>query len=465
MIHKRANASVVRLFGVATGLITITGCQTYEPKPLDQTSHRQIWQERTPSGDEVGRFALSLYTPGSAKSTNFDPSDGLTVSEGNIIALVFNPELRLARLRARVVKAKAPYAGRWQDPIFNLNILKIAESIPDPWYVSSSLSLTLPVSGRLGAKKMLAAAEIIHELERIAEAEWNVLKRLRESWLSWSAKKLKINQIEAFIDKLDAVIESTKLLADSGELLKTEAVLFVIERESMRAKLEQLRSSLEEEVQNIRSLMGLSPKAPLVLIASLTVLNENPEDLLRLDRNPTLARFRSEYEVAERTLLVEVRKQYPDLTIGPQVENETRQSRIGFAGGIPLPILNSNKEGIMKARAERDLARAAFETAYERMAGQLAVLQARLNGIHIRQNTMEKTIVPMVDQQVVDAYQLLSLGERGSLVMLESLVRTCEIKLKLIDAQLEASITQNAINFLIGPINDATTAQNYNSLP
>jgi len=465
MILKQLTASVSCLFGAATGLVFITGCQTYEPKPLDLTSHRQHWYSRTTSDEDVRKFAMSLISIDSPRHTEFNPVDGLTLSEGEIVALVFNPDLRMARLRASVTQATAPFAGRWQDPNFNLNILKIAESIPDPWYISSSLSLTIPISGRLNSEKLLAASEVNAELERIAESEWNVLRNLREIWLSWSANQLKMEQTEAIIHELDAIVESTTLLAESGELLKTEAILFAIERETRRTELERIKADLAEEAQNIRSLLGLSPKAPLELQPSLSIQSTVSEAASIEDRNPTLSRLRSEYEVAERTLHREIRKQYPDLTVGPQMESDEGQSRIGFIGGIPLPILNSNRGGIAEARAERDLARAASETAYERITGHLAGLRTRLHGIHIRRASMETTIVPMVDQQLTDAYQLLELGEGSSLVMLESFVRAYEVKLKLIDTQLEDSQTQNAIHFLMGPSSNSTGTQNNNPIP
>ncbi|MFT5110636.1 MAG: cobalt-zinc-cadmium efflux system outer membrane protein, partial [Pseudoalteromonas tetraodonis] len=164
-------------------------------------------------------------------------------------------------------------------------------------------------------------------------------------------------------------------------------------------------------------------------------------------------RLRSEYAVAEQTLLREVRKQYPDVTIGPQGESDEGQSRIGFVGGIPVPILNSNKGGIAKARAEREVAKAAFEIEYEKISGRLAALRARLNGVRARSKTMKDSLVPMVDRQVTDASKLVELGEGGSLVLLESLVRAHEAKLKLIDIRAEESQTSNEIQFLLGSKN------------
>ena len=127
------------------------------------------------------------------------------------------------------------------------------------------------------------------------------------------------------------------------------------------------------------------------------------------------------------------------------------QAKIGMIGALPIPILHSNKGGIAAARAEREVARAAFETELERTEGRLAALRARLEGSRARRQSFDSNVVPLVDQQIDDARSLLELGEGGSLVLLESLVRAHEAKLDLIEVRLEESTTQTEIRHLLGP--------------
>ena len=195
--------------------------------------------------------------------------------------------------------------------------------------------------------------------------------------------------------------------------------------------------------------MGLTPSAPIELVAQLlsgraSATNLSPQT------NPTLARLRAEYEVAERTLQREVRKQYPDLTIGPQLESEEGQSRIGLGSGIPLPILNSNRGGIAQAHGQRQIARAAYETEYERLTGRLASLHAHGKGLAVRRKSLNKSLIPLIDQQVTQARKLLELGEGNSLVLLESLIRAHDTKLRLIELQLELAKNNNNLTHLIG---------------
>jgi outer membrane protein TolC len=380
------------------------------------------------------------------------------MAEGEVVALVYNPDLRVARLKAGVAKATAEHAGRWDDPELSIDVLKVTEGVPSPWVVGSALSLTIPISGRLQVEKSRAEAAAHSELARVAEEEWKTLTDLRKAWLTWSANRLRLEETERIVGSLDSVVETTGQLAEAGELPRTESALFKIEQESRKADVARLRGQVNEGEQEIRSLLGISPTAPAKLVPTLASTSGKERSKLE-ESNPTLIRLQSDYAVSELTLLREIRKQYPDLQLGPQYEDDQGQSKIGMIGAIPIPILNSNKGGIAAARAEREVARAAFETELERAEGRLAGMRARLEGTRSRRQSINSNIVPLVDRQIEDAQRLLELGESGSLVLLESLVRAHEAKLDLIEVRLEESTTQTDIRHLLGPDRLAATTK------
>ncbi len=442
----------LRIAAASGAVLLLAGCQTFESRPLNLSTHDQKWRAQGPSGEKVSAFAKRLAkTPSGA--TTFNPSDGVSLGEGKMIALVYNPDLRVARLKAGVAKAVADHAGLWDDPEVSFNVLKLTKSVPDPWIVGPSLALTLPLSGRLSAEKKLAEASMYAELDRVAESEWQVLIHLQKAWIEWSALRTELEQTQKIVETLVAIVQSTTLLAEQGEIPKTEAGLFTIEQTSRRVEMKRLQGEVKAQEQEIRSLLGISPGAPIRLVPHLAVASWQPsEDRLKYN-NPTINRLQREYEVSERKLIREIRKQYPDLVFGPQAQREEGQSSIGFISAIPLPILNANKGGIAKARAEREVAKATFETEYERKVGKLAVLRARLRGIQAQQSSVEKDLIPLVDRQASDARDLVELGEGGSLVLLESLVRAHEAKLKVINIQLQHSQAETEIQSLLGPTN------------
>lgn len=436
------------LAGPMAATMIVAGCQVYEREPLNPEAHRRAWHERTPASAEIRAFARRLDEYAGSAS-GLDPSDGVTLPEAEIIALVFNPDLRLARARAHVAIASAEGAGLREDPELRLDVSRITESVPDPWVISTGLALTIPLSGRLSAEQSRAASEVRAEIVRVAEAERDMLTDLRIAWAKHAATQLRLEETLHLTDQLESLVNSTSRLADAGELPRTEASLFRIERGHRDSQLRRLRGRIAESEQQIRSILGLTPKAPVVFITSLAPDEEtNKVDLGSLEANLTLARLGHEYEVAEQKLRREILKQYPDLTLGPSYESDEGHSRIGFLSAVPLPILNANRRGIAEARAERELARAAYETEYERLAGVLATAQARKVSIREQRDEIERNIIPLVDQQLANTRRLLQMGEGGSLVLLESLTRAHETKLELIELLLDEAVTAARIRQL-----------------
>lgn len=420
---------------------------------LDPASHRQAWHARTPSDPSVSEFAAQLEEAGVAEAGAYDPTDGIHLGEGELIALVYNPDLRLARLRSGVARATADHAGRWDDPVLSVDLLRITEGVSDPWILASGLAITLPISGRLEAEQARADADYQAKLYTVFEAEWRIKHEVRMAWLTWSAATVKLEQQEALITTVDALVDTTKRLADAGEIPRTEAGLFAIEHVQRRHELRRLRGQAQASEQRLRSLMGLSPKAPLQLIALLqtpAATNEKPNAATPAN-NPSLNRLAQVYEVAEQQLHREIRKQYPDLTIGPVFESDEGQSRIGLSGGIPIPILNTNRKGIAEAKAERALAQAEYETEYERLVGSLAQARSQAQAHTAERQMIADELAPLVDRQVSDARRLLDLGEGGSLVLLESLVRAHATKLNLIEVRLDEARAYATQVYLAGP--------------
>ncbi|MGY8753101.1 MAG: hypothetical protein ACKVIO_04315, partial [Phycisphaerales bacterium] len=103
----------------------IVGCQSYEPAPLNIGSYRHSLETRLieiePVTEFVNRINATIHTP-----VTFDISDGISSEEGEVFALFYNPELRLARLEAGVALANFETAGLWEDPVFGFDGAEIS---------------------------------------------------------------------------------------------------------------------------------------------------------------------------------------------------------------------------------------------------------------------------------------------------------------------------------------------------
>lgn len=440
--------------GLALGASLLAGCQSYTAKPLDLPAHETAWKSRSPSAGHVVAYAKKLESLGLESAIKYDPSDGLSLSEAEVVALFFNPQLRSARLRAKVPLVGAKEAGRWEDPVLAIDGERVVHSVSQPWVLFGSLGFTVPLSGRLGAEKRLAFSQADAELLKALAEEIRIATELRAKWLEWSATQQRIDLTSAYLKELDEIVARAEKLRAAGELDRLDARLFRIERVTRSGELQTLKVEQREQELALKALMGLTPDATVQLHPVLTMVPDaaSPEQRRRnLEETPRLKLAKAEYQAAEHTLDLEVRRQYPDLSIGGGYGKDQGEARWPFSLSLPIPLLNANRRGIAEARMSRDVARANVEGIYEELIGDLARLQVSLEAAQTRRKLLETELAPLVDEQVADTRKLGRLGDFTTLISLEAYTKSFETKLQVLEAKLKEASVANQLNALLRP--------------
>lgn len=428
------------------------GCQKYERRPLELGRHMDGFLARTAIDPEP-----TTDPAGIAAARGYDLADGVSLAEAEAVALVWNADLRLARLRAGITRATAENSGLWEDPVVAVDLTRIIQSVEHPWKLAATIGLTLPISGRLEIEKQRAGLGHLVELLRVAQSEWTVRASIRRAWAEHRALAERSEAGESFVRGSDEVLTIVDAMEQAGELTRIEARLFRIERAARLTELTLTRSQLREAELRLKSLMGLSPDAPLTFRsaspapeADLLPVASARRDRLR-EASPELAVSAAEYEAAEKALELAVREQYPDLVLGPGYGKDEGQDEVLLGISAPLPVFNGNRRAIAEARAQRELSRANAETTLERLLARLAATEIRLTAARERRGILEADIVPMVEGQFADARRVAQLGEVNTLVLLESLARRHETRLRLIDAELDEATAAIDLQELLGP--------------
>lgn len=443
------------LAGTLSGL---TGCQSYERKPLDLDATRSVWLTRSPADPSVREFAAALDRAESGpQAEGFDPSDGLSLAEAEAVVLVFNPDLRRARLEANVTRATAAHAGLWQDPVLGVDLERIVSGAggAHPWVASSTVGFTIPISGRLEAEKARAGANLAAELDRLAAKEWATRSALRELWVEWSAARVRAK----VAGELSTGLRDVAALADrqekAGSMTRVEARLFHVELAGREADLIAATARVKELELQLRAMLGLAPEttltlAPTVIFAARTTQMDELRPLLD-SSNPELIAVRAEYELSEQSLRAEVRKQYPDLTIGPGYGKDQGDNRVLLGLSLPIPLWNRNQQGVAQASAQRQVARGRFETTYEHLSSKLAIALTRFEAGKAQRALVESSVVPLADEQEADVRRVAALGRIDPLLLLESLKTQYAAKVRLVEARASESIGAVRLDELIGP--------------
>lgn len=241
---------------------------------------------------------------------------------------------------------------------------------------------------------------------------------------------------------------------------RTDARLFAVELASKEADLIGLDARAKELQMQVRAMMGLPASDTTELIASLVLENtELDEDALRAQietTNPELAAVRAQYEVAEQELRTEVRKQYPDLVIGPGLATDQGDDRVLLGIRLPLSLWNRNQKGVAEADAKRETARGVFETTYEQLASRLSIALLRSRAGREQREAIERSVVPLADDQLADARKITELGRVEPLMLLEAIKTQHEAHIRLIDARLAEAVGMARVRELIGPTTQVT---------
>jgi outer membrane protein, heavy metal efflux system len=319
------------------------------------------------------------------------------------------------------------------------------------------VGITIPISGRLEIEKQRAGIEHAAELARVAQREWSVRMSVRRAWSEWSALDAQLAVTRDFLSHVEQILSVVDKIEQAGEIARTEARLFRIERATKAADLALLESRTREAELRLRQLMGISPDAALQLRATgigiVRSASASASDVSLLERqSPAMLVAVAEYETAEKTLELEVRKQHPDLHIGPGFGHEDGQNQVLLGLSVPVPILNANKRGIAEARAQREVARAAAGAMLEQTVAAVRAAEVRLAAAAKRRLTLESEIVPLVDAQYADAREVARLGEVNTLVLLESLTRQQEAKVGLVEAVRDEALAGIDLDEIIGPV-------------
>lgn len=424
----------------------VAGCQSYAPKPLDDAAHTREWEGRDVGGQSVRDFAAALAKR-DKQVRAYNPADGLDLAEAEIVTLFFNARLRTARLQAGAALAGAQNAGEWENPELNISAGLILDSISNPWMASAGLEFTIPISGRKGVEKDLAFAQHSAKWREVIALEWQVIGELRALWRERAATSEAVALLTEHVAALEDVGKRAADLAKAGELPRTDARVFEIELLLSRVELAEQQALGREQEIAILGLLGLVPSAPVKLHAALGAALTGGA----IKDAPRLNVLRAEYDVAEQNLRLEIRKQYPDLRIGPGYDIDEGQSTISLGFGIPIPIINLNREGIARARGEREAARAAYEGEVEAITIEAEITRKRLERVRASRQALVDQLAPLVDLQVKEASDRAKAGDFDALLMLEALKSHLEGKERVLQARLEEAKAIDTLNALTGP--------------
>jgi outer membrane protein TolC len=227
-------------------------------------------------------------------------------------------------------------------------------------------------------------------------------------------------------------------LAAAGETDPGTARLFSIEVGRKKALKASLEIGLVGRRARIFRLMGLVPEATAELIPDVNEFPQPDIGTLAVEHiaalHPAVVRRRADYDAAESRLRLELRKQYPDITFAPSFSGERDETTFNLGFGLPIPVWNSNRQGIADALGLREIARLEVESAIVSAAEDIAVAQSKFSAAKAHREGLDADVVPDLDKQIQEAQALMSSGELDLVTLFQVLQQAYEVKLEILAA-------------------------------
>lgn len=343
---------------LAAGILC--GCRSYEPKPID-------WNEEANAGvtNEVRIASLD---------------DAVT------LALIGNRELNALRLKSANSAKAAKESGWWEDPELDFDLMRIINPSEHPFLGGASIAFTIPLSG---ATAIAAKADELYaqaDIAEIKDAERDTGAEARHAAIRLAALRRRAALLSEH-DSDERIVrarENVGKLHEAGEVSASE--LAGVQRQKHirhHALMETEREIAETEIAFLR-ILGLRPGTKISLTLPLRVRPSMPSDAddpLELVQHPKVEAALARLGGTEKSLEAEIRRQYPDLKLGPAYANEEGLDRFGLIAGISIPLWNRNRKGIAEAEGTRDEARLAAIDMWRSLVCDAATARVHLSNL------------------------------------------------------------------------------------
>lgn len=380
------------------------------------------WAQNTPAAVPTLSPTQTLLTPDTAIA----------------LALDHAPRGAAARARLDAAGAAVDQADTSPNPEIGFELENFSGSGPYRDFRSSertySLSQTIELGGKRGRRTDAARAARDGAAVDLTLARLDLARDVRLAFSEAVAASRQVALTQDGLRLAVAVQDAIKARVEAGREAPIQASRADITRRQAQLALDQANRRLTIARQTLAGLIGLSPAAIALdegwftrIDADAGATGGDGADLRR--RQADVARGRAD-------LSVEQAKVIPDVTLSAGFRQFREDGENAFLMGVsvPIPIFDSNRGAIAKARA--DLVAAEADLAAERIDLDRRTHAARANLAAARDTarTLQDSIIPTAEQAFGLANEGYAQGKFAYLEVLEAQRTLVDARTDLINA-------------------------------
>lgn len=422
----------------------LPGCVTYEPRPLDpRATLLRVDAERR-----------NATVEGDARLDTVRRRRPTTLGDAAAWLREHGPDIRDAAAAYATALARADVPTPLPNPTLQVG--------PQFGFGSDITRKDVASFGTVGISIPLSDRRVrTDDLNRVrAEvARIDGIARHRELYLELRRRWVRLLTARAIAeDQADLVTATTssittaRRMVEAGQATALDVALFELERGQREAQRLETLADVAQAEADLSKLTGVhADRFAVTEMPAQGMLPETvPEPAQLRDRlvhyHPGLARLRARYQQSEAALRLEIAKQTPDLTLGPQFNDDVGDSRtvLGLSLGIQLPVFDRNQQAIAQAHTKREEIRIRFEAAANRALAELDRAHRRLQVARQRRATFAGSLLPQARKSIDLARRAVTagIGDARRLLEAERRYRTVVIAARrAVLGELDAWIT------------------------
>ncbi len=426
----------------------LTSCVRYHALPITPETSLEDFEARRLDAQEFGAF---LQERG---ETSVWPPAAWDLRDLTLAAFYYSPVLDVARAQWGVAQGGVITAGARPNPSVTAGVGYNATTPVDeitPWIPEVALDLPIEVAGKRGIRIAEARQRSTSARFALLTTAWQVRSRVRQAFLDLHVARqtdsLLANQL-AILTETARIVEARRAV---GEASPTEVTRAHIDLAASRAASFDAARAAAVARSELADAVGVPPAALDSVRLDFAELQRSgaavPSAEVRrqalLNRTDLLGAL-ADYEASQAALQLEVRKQYPDLNLGPGYQLDQTDTKWTLGLGITLPLFNRNRGPIAEAAARREEAAATFLTIQSRVLGEVesAVATADASTAQVQASD---TLLQALGRQESTARAAYNAGEISRLDLLGLQAEMVSTALTRLDAVVRAQRALGAL--------------------
>lgn len=383
----------------------------------------------------------------------------LHIEEAVAAALLMSPELKALILEIEAMDRAVNKERRNPNPVLNFEIENILGGGEFSGFKGGEITAVITqevlLAGKISKRSKIADLQKEAVYYHYEKKRLDLITEVRILYNRILSLKQQISKEKALIKNAEELSEFISKLKDRGHASESDLLRAKLTYKQLKLETSSTQNELESEIEQLIQLTGISDLHNYEFEKSdfsKTGLPDYEKIEQLLEYNPSLVKYNVIDKLADENISYQEAHAIPDLTIAAGIRriNEVSENAFVLGVSIPLPLFDSNLEGIDEAIIRKKQYKVNYEA--EKLSLKRGLKSHYINLVKF--DLIMKTINDDLLTDAKNAYEITKQGFKSGRYslheVLESQRTILELELKHCEAKREFNNTIFEIEKIIG---------------